>query len=104
MLDLDLSAAFDTVDLQSRQTFFCPTDVVSIRTPRSRRLETYQGLVSDNLANVSVSVSLLSVSVSGLNVSVSISVSGWKVSCTSLVITDYLSPYAQEDGMDVFLF
>jgi hypothetical protein len=40
MLDLDLSAAFDIVDLQSRQSFFCPTDVVSVRTSRSRRLET----------------------------------------------------------------
>jgi hypothetical protein len=29
MLDLDPSAAFDTVDLQSRQTVFCPRDVVS---------------------------------------------------------------------------
>jgi hypothetical protein len=38
MLDLDLSATFDTVDLQSRQIVFCPMDVVFLRTSRSRLL------------------------------------------------------------------
>jgi hypothetical protein len=44
MLDLDLSAAFDTVDLQSRQKVFCPRNVGSVRTSQSRGrlgLETY---------------------------------------------------------------
>jgi hypothetical protein len=43
MLDLDLRAAFETADLQSRQAVFCPRDVISFRTSRSRRLdpETY---------------------------------------------------------------
>jgi hypothetical protein len=38
MLDLFLSATFDIVDFQSRHTVFCPREVVSVRTSRSRDL------------------------------------------------------------------
>jgi hypothetical protein len=58
LLDLDLSAAFDTVDLQSRLTVFSLKGWVSVSTSRSRDLpKSRLGLVSNNLANVSVSVS-----------------------------------------------
>jgi hypothetical protein len=70
---ISISGAVDAVELQSRLTVFGLRDVVSISTSRSRDgLETYPrfrlGLVSDNLANVSVSVLA-----TGLNVSVSVS-------------------------------